>query len=182
MDLEQHLLDVLQRKGGEQGLTHAELRQACGVGWRRHLAGQAGREGEAGVTEVRDFVHRLWQSGRVLIEPPSGKGQAVRIWHPDQYQGAAAMPPSGVLGEGGKGQILEAYAHLAKETRSPYIFISRLRDASGVDLSALHTFLTEEQEHGRAVLSTGDWSAATEPERSAVLEGGGRRFIKVRLL
>lgn len=187
MDLETHLLETLRSRSEGRGLTHHELRERCGLAWRREFARRTGLDGEeVPLTSVKDFVHRLWQEGRVIIEPPAGAGKAVRVWHPEQASRATgadpSAAPSGTPGIAANRLILEVYHRLSRETRSPYVFLSRLRDECGLPLDPLHRFLRQEQEEGRAVLSSGDWSAASEDERSAVLQIGGRNFIKVRLV
>lgn len=187
MDLETHLLETLRCRGDDRGLTHGELREKCGSAWRRELAQRAGRgDDEAPLAAVKDFVHRLWQAGRVVIEPPSGDGKSVRVWHPERV-GPANLPgthpaQSPNPAAAGLDQVQAAYARLSRQSRSPYVFLSRLRDEIGVPIEEFHAFLRREQAAGRAVLSIGDWSAASEEERSAVLQAEGRSFIKVRLV
>lgn len=188
MDLETHLLETLWLRGEGQGLTHGELREKCGAEWRRELARRSGQEGEeASLALIKTFVHQLWLDGRVVIEPPSGEGKAVRVWHPDTLgkggavvTSAAPAAPGERDGEAG-GRIAAAYEQLAREGRSPYVFLSRLRDEASLPLEELHRHLRQEQAEGRAVLSTGDWSSASEEVRAAVLEAEGRQYIKVRL-
>lgn len=188
MDLEIQLLETLRGRGGGQGLTHGELREKCGPAWRRELARQAGLEGEeATLAVVKDFVYRLWERGRVVIEPPAGEGKAVRVWPPGELgtgAGAAGSPDFNGGSDSGEDldRIAQVYERLSREGRSPYVFLSRLRAETGLSIDVLHRTLRKQQEAGRAVLSIGDWSAATEEERAAVLEADGRNYIKVRLV
>jgi hypothetical protein len=188
MDLETHFLEVLRLGNEGRGLTHGELREKCGPAWRRELARTANLDAdEATLADVRDFVHRLWAEGRVVVEPPAGEGKAVRVWHPDGAGAVTSMPgafPQPVCEPPSEEaiRIEEVYAKLSREERSPYVFLSHLRKETGLPFEELHRFLRREQEAGRAVLSIGDWAAATEEEQAAVLQAEGRNYIKVRLV
>lgn len=75
-----------------------------------------------------------------------------------------------------------AYAELVRRTGFPAVMLSELQRASGVELPALHRWARGEHQAGRAVLSLGDWSLASEAQRAAVLEIHGERYLQVRLL
>ena len=187
MDLETHLLEVLRVGNEGRGLTPGELREKCGPIWRRELARSAGQcAEEATLADVKNFVHRLWGEGRVVVEPPAGDGKAVRVWHPAGAGVVATMPAvpeqfsDPTLSE--VDRIEQTYERLSREERSPYIFLSHLKKETGLPLEDLHRFLRGEQEAGRAVLSIGDWAAASEEERAAALQAEGRNYIKVRLV
>ncbi|MEM1296924.1 MAG: hypothetical protein AAGH89_16280 [Verrucomicrobiota bacterium] len=174
---EDHLLTTLRTKGAKAGLTVGEIRQKCGAAWRKATS-QKKPECTAG--EVRELVHQLWKLGKVVVEPPTGRSQSIRVWHPQcanrkfglEQATASNFNPS---------QAREEYKELARETRSPYVFISALVNRSKCRTEDLHDYLMEQESRGQAVLSTGDWSSATEEEKQAALETDGRRFIKVRL-
>ncbi len=179
MNLENHLLELLYQKGGKAGLTLGEIRQKAGMPWRKALSRH---QTDSSASEIRDFVHGLWKSGKIVVEPPTGRSQAIRIWHPK----AAAKKFGSTIAQGDRPtfhpqEARKTYEKLARETRSPYVFISALVKRSKCRVEDLHEFLIEQESKGQAVLSTGDWSSATEEERKAVLETDGRRFIKVRL-
>tara|TARA_R110002096_G_scaffold4493_25_gene20967 strand:- start:4599 stop:5138 length:540 start_codon:yes stop_codon:yes gene_type:complete len=178
MNLEEHLLDTLRTKGSKAGLTVGEIRKKCGMAWRKAAGSRKQTECTAG--EVRDLVHQLWKSGKVVVEPPTGKSQAVRVWHPECANRKFGLEPASASNFN-PGQAREDYKKLARETRSPYVFISALVKRSKCRTEDLHDYLVEQESRGQAVLSTGDWSSATEEEKQAALETGGRRFIKVRL-
>lgn len=78
--------------------------------------------------------------------------------------------------------VRAAYGALVRRTGFPAVNISRLQSESGVEMGELKGWLLDEYQCGRAVLSEGDWSLATEEERRGVIEVQGQRCILARLL
>lgn len=87
--------------------------------------------------------------------------------------------PSGM--QGTESAILAAYAAWRKPTGSSLMAIHELQTASGVALAELHNWLRREAAAGRAELSEGDWSLASDSAREAALSLQGQKFIRVRL-
>lgn len=76
----------------------------------------------------------------------------------------------------------KAYTAVVGRTGFPAVMLSELLKESGAELSALHAWLLGEHRGGRAVLSLGDWSLASETERAAALSINSERYLQARLL
>lgn len=75
-----------------------------------------------------------------------------------------------------------AYDRLVTDTGFPAVPIASLQRASEIAMERLKEWLVQTHQAGEIVLSVGDWSLASEEERSGVLELHGRRYLQVRWL
>jgi hypothetical protein len=98
---------------------------------------------------------------------------------PDRATSSETSAPSEDIDAGA---IREAYRALAEHSGFTSVKIAALRRESGVSLAGLQQWLLEEHQHGRAVLSFGDWSLSDEETRAAAIELRGERYLLVRLL
>jgi hypothetical protein len=86
-------------------------------------------------------------------------------------------PPEGI----NAGSIHAAYRTLAERSGFPSVKIAALQRESGISLPGLHEWLRNEYQHGRAVLSFGDWSLSDEATRAAAIEIRGEHYLLVKL-
>ncbi len=77
--------------------------------------------------------------------------------------------------------IRQAYDRVVRETHFPDVQIGVLHEACGIRLEALKAWILAERSEGRAALSFGDWSLASEARRAAAIEISGERYLLVRL-
>lgn len=88
-------------------------------------------------------------------------------------------PESGEISSGTK-PLLEVYRGLVERNGFPDVEIAELREELGTPMPDVNARIIEECKAGRAVLSFGDWSLASEKTRSCAIEMGGERYLRVR--
>jgi hypothetical protein len=121
----------------------------------RHVAGKRGR-GSGRETEY--YLHRasLEEMTAETFRPESG--------------GASA----------GARPLLEVYHGLVERNGFPDVEIAELHGELGIPMPEVSARILEECKAGRAVLSFGDWSLASEKTRSCAIEREGERYLRVR--
>lgn len=93
-----------------------------------------------------------------------------------------AAPQPHILTKPEGRSAINAYHHLARTTGFPAVSIADLADQSGVPLDRLKQQLLRSQKAGSVVLSTGDWSLASDKQRAGVIEDKGQKMLQVRFL
>lgn len=88
-------------------------------------------------------------------------------------------PAGGSFSSGGRG-LLQAYQDLLLRNGFPDVEIAELQQELGIPMPEVNARILEEREAGRAVLSFGDWSLASEKTRSGAIEINGDRYLRVR--
>lgn len=83
--------------------------------------------------------------------------------------------------------VREAYNRLTEKTGFPSVAISDLARESGRPLDEVKSLLSAKHQQGKAILSQGDWSTASEDKRSGAIEAnngynGPAKNLLVRLL
>jgi len=76
--------------------------------------------------------------------------------------------------------LLQVYHDLVLRNGFPDVEIAELQQELGIPMPEMNTQILAEREAGRAVLSFGDWSLATEKTRSGAIEIDGDRYLRVR--
>jgi hypothetical protein len=76
--------------------------------------------------------------------------------------------------------LRSAYQRLVAQTRFPAVEIAALQRATGIPVAELQSWLLQEYQSGRVVLSSGDWSLSDPETRAGAIQHGGERFLLVR--
>jgi hypothetical protein len=80
----------------------------------------------------------------------------------------------------GAKMLLQAYHDLVLRNGFPDVEIAELQQELGIPIPEVATQILEERDAGRAVLSFGDWSLASEKTRLAAIQIDGERYLRVR--
>jgi len=154
-------------------LAEADLKKALGKDEKSLLEPALAYTVEAGL------LLRLEYGSGKTVKPLYASSSAVaqRIGRKASEAAVSTAPPLSI-GDAVRG----VYEGLVKRTGFRAVNISRLQAESGVGMEALKGWLLEEYRAGRAVLSEGDWSLASDTERAGVIEVQGERCILARLL
>lgn len=134
-------------------------------------------EGQRELVRLRHGRTALFASGRAL-RAALGEGISNPPANPSPQ---SQPPPESIASPDNTGIIRQTYRVLAERSGFPSVKIAALQRESGVALPALHRWLRDEYQHGRAVLSFGDWSLSDEATRSAALEIRGEHYLLVKL-
>jgi len=78
-------------------------------------------------------------------------------------------------------QVLASYKAVVDRGGVVDIRVADLAAAIPCGPEALKTFILDRRRQGKAVLSHGDWSLASEAERAAAIEVDGEPYLRVRL-
>lgn len=100
------------------------------------------------------------------------------------YLGAEALRAAlGAANRGGAVSpecLREAYRELVQASGFADVPIAALQEASGAGKAELEAWIRQEHEHGRIVLSLGDWSLADERRRAAAVVIAGDPYLYLR--
>jgi hypothetical protein len=134
-------------------------------------------ESQREIVRLRHGKTVLFTSGRAL-RGALGEGTSTSSATPSPSR---ETPPEPTASSDNTGVILQAYRTLAERSGFSSVKIAALQRESAVALPELHRWLQDEYQHGRAVLSFGDWSLSDEATRAAALEIRGEHYLLVKL-
>lgn len=77
-------------------------------------------------------------------------------------------------------RVLAAYRQVKARLGFSNVEISELRREMGIPMAELETFLMERHRRGEVILSTGDWSLASEEIRTGAVRLDGRIYLLAR--
>ena len=97
-----------------------------------------------------------------------------------QEMTAETFRPDSGAGSVSSKLLLEVYHGLVERNGFPDVEIAELQQEVGIPMPELSAQILEECGTGRAVLSFGDWSLASEKTRSCAIEIDGERYLRVR--
>ncbi len=123
----------------------------------RHLA--RGKK-NGGARETEFYLHRA-----------SLQEMTAETFHPETGEGTVSL---------GAKLLFQTYQGLVQQNGFPDVEIAELRQELGVPMPEVSRQILEERRAGRAVLSFGDWSLASEKTRSGAIEIDGERYLRVR--
>ena len=79
-------------------------------------------------------------------------------------------------------EVVESYGKIKQQKGFSNIEIYELQQDLAVSMESLKSFLLQESQNGRAVLSLGDWSLSSEDTRSGAVYLDGKPYLLVRFI
>jgi|GEM_PF-2558048 len=137
-EMEARFIEILKKKTKDGGLVLSQLQKACDRNWLRAFAGLRNvSPGRLRATDFKQIIHDLWARGLLLIEPPSGRQTAPRIWDiasgrtrfPGVAQALSPLVSASDEATSGLDQLKQVYDRLAGEYAGGYVPIFKVRRA-----------------------------------------------------
>lgn len=137
---------------------------------------------ERRLVPVRFGAGRQYLSVKKIMEWVGEAGAPEEEALPQASQPAAAplAPPALSLDEL-TARVIEAYRAVRDRIGYPDVEILAVREAAGLNQGEIESALSELGAQGRAILSGGDFSLASEAERAAAIDLLGRPQLMVRI-